>query len=102
MGTHMAPSYASLFMGELEQVLLQTRHRAPLVWWRCGDDILAISFWTHGKAALQEALASLYQCHTTIKFIFTWSADEVIFLHTRAYKDDHTKMDLHIKSTDTC
>ena len=66
MGTHMAPSDANLLMGELEQVLLQTQHRAPLVWWRCVDDILAI--WTHGEAALQEVLASLNQHHTTIKY----------------------------------
>ena len=101
MGIHMAPSYANLFMGELEQVLLQTQHRAPLVWWKCVDDILAISLWTHGEAALQEVLASLNQHHTTIKFTPTWSADEVTFLHTRAYKDHHTKMDLHVKPTDT-
>ena len=84
MGTHMAPSYANLFMGKLEQMLLQTQHRAPLVWWRCVDDILAI--WTHGEAALQEVLASLNQYHTTIKFTSTWSAEEVTFRHMRAYR----------------
>ena len=96
----MAPYNANLFMGKLKQVLLQTQHRAPLVWWRCVDDILAI--WTHGEAALQEVLASLNQHHTTIKITATWSAEEVTFLHTGAYKDHHIKMDLHVKPTDTC
>ena len=66
MGTHMAPSYANLFMGELEQMLLQTQHRALLVWWRCDGDVLEI--WTHGEAALQEVLASLNQHHTKITY----------------------------------
>ena len=34
MGTKMAPAYANLFMGDLEQKLLAQSPLKPLVWWR--------------------------------------------------------------------
>ena len=51
MGTCIAPSYANLFMGKLEQEFLRTQEKVPLVWWRYIDDIFAV--WTHGEPALQ-------------------------------------------------
>ena len=47
MGTKMAPAYANLFMGDLEQKLLAQSPLKPLVWWRYIDDIFMI--WPHGK-----------------------------------------------------
>ena len=43
MGTRMAPSYANLFMADLEQTFLQRpiTHN-PLIWWRYIDDVFAI------------------------------------------------------------
>ena len=46
MGTCMAPSYANLFMGRLEQEFLLTQDKLPRVWWRYIGNIFAI--WTHG------------------------------------------------------
>ena len=34
MGTKMAPSYANIFMGEIERQFLDTQDYKPLVWWR--------------------------------------------------------------------
>ncbi len=39
MGTKMAPTYANLYMGHLEQQLLEHTTRKPLVWFRFIDDI---------------------------------------------------------------
>ena len=39
IGTKMAPSYAILFMDELEQRLLESAIDKPLVWWRYIDDV---------------------------------------------------------------
>ena len=48
IGSPMAPSYANLFMGELEQHILQNAPGGliPLEWIRFIDDIFAI--WPHG------------------------------------------------------
>ena len=54
MGTRMAPSYASLFMGKFEHEFLRTQIALPLVWWRFIDDVFAI--WTHGEQQLQTFL----------------------------------------------
>ena len=39
IGTKMAPSYAILFMSELEDNFLKTAPLKPYVWWRYIDDI---------------------------------------------------------------
>ena len=41
MGTHMAPSYANLFMGFLEQDFLHSAVEKPSLWLRFIDDILS-------------------------------------------------------------
>ena len=39
MGTKMAPSYANMFMGDLEERLLLSSLRQPLSWFRFIDDV---------------------------------------------------------------
>ena len=39
MGTRMAPNYANLFMGDLEEEILDSYPLKPLVWYRYIDDI---------------------------------------------------------------
>ena len=39
MGTKMAPTYANLFMGHLEEQLLDQTTLKPLIWFRFIDDI---------------------------------------------------------------
>ena len=60
MGT-MAPSYANLFMAQLERKLLDNASMKPLIWWRYIDDIFAI--WCHGEANLEVLIADLNQAH---------------------------------------
>ena len=45
MGTHMAPSYANIFMGRLEQPLLAHARKKPAIWWWDIDEIFAL--WNH-------------------------------------------------------
>ena len=47
MGTRMAPSYANIFMGKLEQELLAHAREKPAVWWQYIDDVFAL--WNHGE-----------------------------------------------------
>ena len=55
MGFPMAPSYANLFMGELEQYILQDAPGGliPLEWIRSIHDIFAI--WPHGTDRLMDS-----------------------------------------------
>ena len=52
MGTKIAPAYANLFMGDLEQEILPQSPLKPLVWWRYIDDVFMI--WPHGEEKLNE------------------------------------------------
>ena len=54
MGTRMAPNYANLFMGDLEEEILDSYPLKPLVWYRYIDDIFFI--WTHGREELDKFL----------------------------------------------
>jgi hypothetical protein len=39
MGTKMAPSYANIFMGKLEKLIIQSAPHKPLSWFRFIDDV---------------------------------------------------------------
>ena len=54
MGTRMAPTYANLYMGYLENELLDKSPLKPLVWKRYIDDIFFL--WTHGVNKLNDFL----------------------------------------------
>ena len=61
MGTKLAPSYANIFMGELEQKLIDSSPKEPFFWKRFIDDIFMI--WTHGEEELHKFLEYLNTAH---------------------------------------
>ena len=61
MGTKMAPAYANLFSGNLEQKILAQSPLKPLVWWRYIDDVFMI--WPHGEEKLNEFVILLNSSH---------------------------------------
>ena len=71
MGTWMAPSYANIFMGMLENRILQTVDKTPTVWWMYIDDIFAI--WPHDGEYLEQFIHIINDMHSTIKFTIEWS-----------------------------
>ena len=83
MGTKMAPNYACIFMGKLEQELLESAQLHPLIWLRYIDDVLLI--WTHGEATLKIFLHHLNSYNPTIKFTDEWSRSNNNFLDTNLY-----------------
>ena len=100
MGTRMAPSYANLFMAQLEGRLLENANMKPLIWWRYIDDIFTI--WCHGEASLKTFVEDLNQAHPTIKFTAEWSRSSIPFLDTRVLLENgQLTTDLHVKPTDT-
>ena len=71
IGTKFGPAYAILFMGYLEDKILNSFVEKPLVWWRYIDDIFMI--WQHGEEKLKEFLKILNSCHPIIKFTAAYS-----------------------------
>jgi hypothetical protein len=108
MGTAMAPSYANLFMAELESELLSQSTKTPYLWYRFIDDIIFI--WLHNKDDLLQFVNNANLFHPTIKFTMECSQDKVPFLDlyvmlrdnkivTRTYhKDTDAHSYLHYKS----
>ena len=57
MGTQMVPSYANIFMTQLEQRILATTIVKPLIWWHYINDIFDI--WSYGEEALLQFVEEL-------------------------------------------
>ena len=95
----MAPAYANLFMGDLEQKLLIQSPIKPLVWWRYIDDIFMV--WPHGEEMLNEFVSLLNSSHESIKFTHEVSPSKINFLDvTVLLHNNNIATDLHVKSTD--
>jgi len=105
MGTKMAPSFANIFMSDLENRFLQTQRILPLIWRRYIDDIVMI--WTHGRDSLETFLHELNTFHHSIKFTFDISNTEAAFLDVTVHKGERFKATqildcrTHFKTTNT-
>ena len=100
IGTKMAPPYAILFMGDLEEKILKDCDKNPLTWWRYIDDIFML--WQHGEKELENFLEFLNCFHPTIKFTADYSREEIHFLDVSVRKTNKQLVtDLYIKPTDT-
>ena len=100
MGTRMAPSYANLFMEDLESQLLNSVERRPLVWWRYIDDVFAI--WTFSEEHLVWFVEEIHHYHSTIKFMAKWFWESVSFLDVKVIlRGGQIATDLYTKPTDT-
>ena len=99
MGTKMAPSYACLFMGILEQKILAQATDKPELWIRFIDDILVI--WLHGQEKWDEFLEHLNSFHQSIKFVSSDSDKSVPFLDINlTIENGRIETDLYSKPTD--
>ena len=100
IGTKMAPPYAVVFMGKLEEDFIKGQRLKPMVWWRYIDDIFML--WEHGEKELKAFLEALNSCHPTIKFTAEYSKEKIIFLDVSVRKvSSHLVTDLYVKPTDT-
>lgn len=100
IGTRMAPSYANIFMDNLERRLLRDAEVKPYIWWRYIDDIFII--WTEGERKLEEFIKYLNNAHNTIKFTSKCSVNEIEFLDVRVInKSGVLETDVFVKPTDS-
>ena len=103
MGTKLAPAYANLFMGKLENAILSHAPLKPSFYRRYIDDILIL--WPHSENDLKEFLLRLNSVHPTIKFTWEYDKNRITFLDVDIYKGPNfpitNKFDVetHIKPT---
>ena len=103
MGTKVAPSYANLFMGKLEDKLLSEAKKMglkPALYLRFIDDIFVI--WDQGEENLKRFINFLNESHDSIKFTAEYSKNSVTFLDTKIHVENNDiYTELYTKETDT-
>ena len=101
MGTRMAPSFANLFMGQLEEDILTSAPDGltPDLYKRFIDDIFGI--WLHGEAALLRFIEHANSAHPDITFTFQYGRS-VTYLDTTTSIGNAGNIitDLYAKPTD--
>lgn len=97
MGTRMAPSYANLFMADLENGFLASKEKTPLMWKRFIDDIFMI--WPHSEEELELFLEDL-NSRFSITFTWTCSGSTATFLDVDITLDNgNLTTNVHVKPT---
>ena len=87
MGTRMAPTFANLFMADVEEDLLRqasTRFPVPLLWKRYIDDIFLL--WPGSLQQLCDFVDFLNTGHPTINFTLQYNMHSIDFLDMNVYK----------------
>ncbi len=102
MGTRVAPTYACLFMGWLEErALASWKGTKPHLWKRYIDDIFFI--WQGSQSELQTFINHLNKVHPNIKFTSTYDKDTktIPFLDMQVTIDEEgiIQTDLYTKDT---
>ena len=99
IATTFAPTYASIFMDEIETNFLDTHEFKPLVWFPYIDDVFFI--WTNGQEKLEEFLKDFNNYHPNIKFTHEFYKENIPSLDLKvSLSGGQLTTDLHIKSTD--
>lgn len=100
MGTKMAPTYANIFMDQLERKILAPQELQPNIWKRFIDDIFAIYRCTDDE--ITDHLDALNRAHPTIKFTMEYSRHSINFLDTTVYVGTNRRLEtkLYTKPTD--
>ena len=100
MDTKMAPSYACLFMGVLEQQILASSPDKPRLWVRYIDDIFGI--WTHGIEKWNIFYQHLNTSQQSIKFVGETSNTSLPFLDVMVHLNNgRITTDLYTKPTNS-
>ncbi|CAJ0948100.1 unnamed protein product [Ranitomeya imitator] len=88
MGANMAPAYANIVMGVLEEDFVYVSHHFGNVsaWWRYIDDVFLI--WTGSESSLTEFHNFLNIVDDTIKFTLVYSNTNIQFLDVNVKIED--------------
>ena len=99
MGTNIAPSFASLFMGKFEKDILSQYHQYPFVWLRFLDDIFLI--WQYSEKELLDFIENSNNAHPSIKCTYHYSNENATFLDVDISRNSDCILDtsVHVKKT---
>ena len=100
MGTKMAPSYANIFMGDLEERLLLSSLKQPLSWFRFIDDV--DMNWIHSDKELDAFLEHANSIHPSIKFTHEVSKTKMSFLDTTTTVKQGNMTTLNPQTASSC
>ena len=84
MGNIMDTSYSGIFMGELEQWLVQLGENKIKIWIRYIDDIFVV--WQGEQTDFETFIQNCNKLHPTMEFTSEHSATEINFLDMTIYK----------------
>ena len=99
IGTKFTPTYAFIFMDEIETKFLQTQEFQPLLWFRYIDDVFFI--WNHGPDKLVSFMTEFNNYHCNIKFTNESNKENIMFLYLDvSLSGNKLTTDLDTKSTD--
>ena len=96
MGASLAPSYANIFMGSLEQSMLDRARVKPKYYKRFIDDIFMIVNCT--ETQLEGLIAHMNNQNASIQFTHEYSKEEITFLDVTVYKDPKRSDKLQVKT----
>ena len=100
IGTKFPPTYACVFMNQVETDFLRAQEKVPLVWFCYIDDIFFI--WTHGENDLRSFMQKLNQFHPYLSFTYEFSKKYIAFLDCLVNLfENKLTTDLYVKPTDT-
>jgi hypothetical protein len=74
MGTKVAPTFANIFMGKLDKMILNTSNNCIRFYKRFIDDILI--FWTSTEEDFLEFMTKINNLHETIKFTHSYNISD--------------------------
>ena len=77
IGTKFAPTYACIFMDEIETKFLETQEFQPLVWLRYIDNVFFI--WTHGPDKFASFMTQFNNYHPNVKFTYESNKENITF-----------------------
>ena len=113
MGTKLAPTYACLFMGFLEEEFLEVKYKGlqPRLWKRYIDDIVFL--WDGSEQELEFFMTEINKYHSHIKFTANYdfekksvpfldiqiSIDEYGYIQTNLYKKKTAKVQYLLPSS---
>ena len=96
MGARLAPSYANVFMGSLEDKMLKSAKVKPTYYKRFVDDIFMIANCT--EAQLTELIEHMNNQNPSIQFTHEFNRKEITFLDVIVYKEPKKSDKLQVRT----
>ena len=90
MGQKLAPAYANVFMGQLEESILNSSIYKPKYYCRFIDDIFLI--FPYPESDLAEFMQHMNSANKAIQFTHEYSQSEVTFLDVTVYKNGTNRL----------